>query len=99
MKIGIMFDDGTELSKHIPVNFIAETWCNYSSFWSLPLSARHRLLPMGYDITDYEECKHLIERAKKWALITGYPQNYVMDFKEQMLWKKLEVITALVANV
>lgn len=65
----------------------------------LPITTRVRLKESGCTEEQFNMCKHLIDRAKKWALKTGIPYNYVMDAVEIKQWELLEVFTTIVANV
>lgn len=65
----------------------------------LPFSAQRRLKELGYTTEQFDACKYLIRRAKRWALETGLPYKYVMDSKELGHWKWLLAFTRVVANV
>lgn len=64
----------------------------------LPLSAQIRLKQLGYTEEQFKTCKHLIAKAKRWALETGLPYNYVMDATELGQWEMLLAFTQVVAN-
>lgn len=64
----------------------------------LPLTTQVLLKDLGYTEEQFDKCKHLIKKAKRWVLKTGLPHNYVMDFAEFAQWKMLLGFTCVVAN-
>lgn len=65
----------------------------------LPITTRVRLKENGCTEEQFNMCKHLIDRTKKWSLKTGIPYNYVMDAVEIKQWELLKLFTQIVANV
>lgn len=65
----------------------------------LPLSTKIRLRNLGYTEEQFNDCRHLITKAKRWALITGLPHDLVIDSKELAQWRMLLAFTQVVANI
>ncbi len=63
----------------------------------LPLRAQRDLKARGFTAEQFDDCKYLIRRAKRWAFETGLPHNYVMDTKELGHWGWLLAFTQIVA--
>lgn len=62
----------------------------------LPLTVQIRLKKLGYTKQQFDDCKHLINKAKQWVLKTGLPRNYVIDSVEFAQWEMLLAFTNIV---
>lgn len=96
MKAGFIFESFPEMSKHIPVNFIAEMWANKDSFSSLTISKKRRLNEFGYTEEKVDSFMPLVHKAKVWAWKNCNVAQLVFTTKELAMWKELENICQII---
>ena len=99
MKIGIIFESQSELTKRIPIDFIATTWRDGDTYKSLQCTAKIRLQRAGYDESSVNELSPLIRKAKRWALKNKMPKKTVIPENELSMWNRLTEITTIIANI
>lgn len=98
MKAGIMIESSQEVNNIAPIDFIAETLCNIDSYNDLYFSQKRNLKKYGYTEEKFNSLILLAKLAKRWALITGVPRNYVFDAHEIMQWKELTNICQIITQ-
>ena len=71
--------------KRLPYALIAETASR--AIWST--GKRKRLWAETFTSAERDACNSIIRQAKKWAFVTGAPEEVVMSTKTMLLWNRL----------
>lgn len=95
MKLGIIFENNTEMESLVKPELIIQTL--HQSFDSFNLTTKMCLERNGITKEVYEEkYAPLVRKCSKWYWTTGLPQNSTMSVEDVLRFRNLMDITHLV---
>ena len=97
MKLGIIFENNTEMESLVKPELIIQTL--HQSFDSFNLTTKICLEKNGIDQETYDaKYAPLVKKCSKWYWSTGLPQNSTMSIEDVLKFKNLMDITRLVID-